>query len=64
MKETKRIWPSVPGGSLVPSQVGDWIKQRSEGAKNHRVGPGHQGRRKLYIATYNNKNAFARPENP
>lgn len=55
MKETKRIRPSVPGGSLAPSQGGGWIKQRSEGAKNHRVGSGHQGRRKLYIATYNTR---------
>lgn len=52
-RNTRR--PSVPGRSSVPGQGGGWKRQRLEGAKNHRVGPGRQGKRRLYIATYNTR---------
>lgn len=55
MNSKDHRWPSVPGGSSVPDQGGGRKRQRSEGAKNHRVGPGRQRKQRLYIATYNTR---------
>lgn len=55
MKQTKKDGPSVPGGLQISSQGSGWVRWQSEGAKNHRVRSGYQGKRKMYIATYNTR---------
>lgn len=53
MTNTTMQRPSVPGSLGVTGYGSDQVRQQAEGAKNHRVRPGYQGKRTLQIATYN-----------
>lgn len=44
--QSPREWLPLPIGS-------NWVRLQLEGAKNHPVRSGYQGRRKIYIASYN-----------
>lgn len=55
MTRNRTNWPSVPGSSKSPDHGGGRTRQRTEGAKNPRVLPGHHGQRLLHIATYNTR---------